>query len=408
MINLKDNEFLAIKITQPFREFYSVKLKADFLLERSFSKTADFYGNGISGGQRAVRNTRLNDISEFIDSDEASFPNSIIVAVNYDYNDLLVEEDISWKVEAINEELDLYKITVPTNAKVCSIVDGQHRLFAFNQSKYKDMELNCSIYLDLVPSLQAAVFATINFNQTPVDKSLAYTLFGYQLDNLAPKYWSPDLLAVNLCRYFAENEDSFFYSHINYRLKTRNVERGSWVISIASFVDGVMSLISKNPKEDRYKINKKELLSLAGRKVLSQESNYSLREYFISGNDEAIKQVIQSYFNAVEQVFDIDDGSDSVLVKTIGIKALFSLLNEILLNNEINKNLLNSFPELLTPAKEIRFEQTDFYSSSTKGQTRLLNFLKHTVLDIPLAELPGNQRSGVLEEYESELKAMKK
>ncbi|MBA6365113.1 DGQHR domain-containing protein [Colwellia sp. BRX8-8] len=244
MINLKENEFLAIKVSQPFGEFYSVKLNADFLLERSFSKTADFYGKDISGGQRSIRKARLNEISDFIDSDEASFPNSIIVAANYDEDDIRVSEDISWTVTVIDEKLSLYKIRIPSDDKVCSIVDGQHRLFAFEQSRAKKIELTCSIYLDLIPSLQASVFATINFNQKPVDKSLAYNLFGYQLDNLESKHWSPDLLAVNLCRHFAETEGSFFYSHINYRLKTRNVKQGDWVISTASFVDGVISLIS--------------------------------------------------------------------------------------------------------------------------------------------------------------------
>lgn len=403
MIELGENEFLAIKISQPFGDFYNVKLNADFLLKRSFSKTADFYGEDISGAQRSIRKGRLNEISDFIDSDEASFPNSIIVAANYDENDLRVNEDISWSTTLIDESLSLYKIKIPSDEKVCSIVDGQHRLFAFEQSKNKNMELSCCIYLDLIPSLQASVFATINFNQKPVDKSLAYNLFGYQLDNLESKHWSPDLLAVNLCRYFAETEGSFFYSHINYRLNTRNVKKGYWVISTASFVDGVISLISKNPKEDRYTINKKELFTLAGRKSLSPEPEFSLRNFYIEGNDEAISQVIDAFFNAVKDVFLINDDSKNVLVKTIGIKALFSLLNEILLRNEVNKKLLASFTEMLTKATTINFDNTDFYSSSTKGQTRLLNCLKHKVLDVPLEELESIQRGFVLAEYKAEL-----
>lgn len=403
MINLEKDEFLAIKVSQPFGDFYNVKLSADFLLQRSFSKTADFYGEDISGGQRAIRKARLNEISDFIDSDEASFPNSIIVAANYDEDDIRVSEDISWTVTVIDEKLSLYKIRIPSDDKVCSIVDGQHRLFAFEQSRSKKIELSCSIYLDLIPSLQASVFATINFNQKPVDKSLAYNLFGYQLDNLESKHWSPDLLAVNLCRYFAETEGSFFYSHINYRLKTRNVKQGDWVISTASFVDGVISLISKKPKEDRYSINKKELLTLAGRKSLSPDTDFSLRNLYIEGNDEAISQVIGAFFNAVQIVFSINDDSKNVLVKTIGIKALFSLLNEILLINEVNKRLLASFPEMLAKATTINFDNTDFYSSSTKGQTRLLNCLKHKVLGVSLEELESIQRGFVLAEYKEEL-----
>lgn len=403
---LKENEFLAIKVVQPFKEFYTVKLSADYLLERSFSKTAEFDGESVSGAQRKIRSNRLNDISDFIDSDEAGFPNSIIIAANYDENDLLVKEENKWRVEVIDETVGLFKLIIPSEDKVCSVVDGQHRLFSFKRAENKKMELNCSVYLDLVPSLQASVFATINFNQSPVDKSLAYNLFGYQLDHLEAKNWSPDLLAVNLCRYFAETENTFFYSHINYRLATRNVSKGDWVISTASFVDGLMQLISHNPKEDRYSINKKELFSFAGRKALVPNSNYSLRDTYISGNDEAIKQVVNSFFNAVGSVFNIENDSNSVLVKTIGISALFSLLNEIILKNNINKALLDEFPKLLEKAKVIRLENNTFYSSTTKGKTRLLHFLKHTVLDIPFTDMVKASKSETLREYNAELSEM--
>ena len=58
---------------------------------------------------------------------------------------------------------------------------------------------------------------------------------------------------------------------------------------------------------------------------------------------------------------------------------------------------------LKTKATTINFDNTDFYSSSTKGQTRLLNCLKHKVLDVSLEELESIQRGFVLAEYKAEL-----
>jgi DNA phosphorothioation-associated DGQHR protein 1 len=372
-LKLNENEFLAFRVDQPFGSFYTVKLSASYLLERAYSKSADLIGDEISGGQRKIRNTRIDDISKFIDSDEASFPNSIILAANYDSNDMLADEDDRWTVEPIDETLSLYKLKIPSDRKICSVVDGQHRLFSFERSKNKEMQLNCSLFLDLVPSLQASIFATINFNQTPVDKSLAYNLFGYQLDHLEPEYWSPDLLAVNLCRYFSENSNSFFFGHVNYRLAKRNVQDRFWVISTASFVDGILSLISKNPKLDRYEINKKGILGVAGRKALQNDDGFSLRPAYISGNDEAIKQVVDLYFSALQSVFKIKDDEKHILVSTIGIKALFKLLNEFLLSHGVRKSAFSGLEKIFERTKEINFDDRDFFSNSTKGQKRLYN-----------------------------------
>lgn len=386
-IELTENEFLAIKVEQPFGSYYSVKLHADFLLERAYSKSADIVDNEMSGAQRRITNERISDIRSFIDSEEASFPNAIIIAANYDESDVLVEEDDRWKVEAINEKLSLYKLVIPSDKKICSVVDGQHRLFSFEGAKNKSMELNCALYLDLVPSLQASVFATINFNQKPVDKSLAYNLFGYQLDNIEPSSWSPDLLAVNLCRYFSEDAGSFFYHHINYRLAKRNVPKGFWVISTASFVDGIVSLISKNPKDDRYKINKKGVFGVRGRKALVDDRSYALRQAYIDENDEAIKQVVAGFFSALQANFQVKDTDKHILVSTIGIKALFSVLNDILKQKGVSKTTVTSFEKLLKKTLTIKYGDRDFFSSSTKGQKRLYNCLHSKVFDVPIDQL---------------------
>lgn len=385
-IPLSVNEFLAIRVDQPFGSFYSVRLNSKFILQRAYSKSASFDGAEITGAQRKLRRERLKEIGEFIDSDDAMFPSSIIIAANYYEDDRLAEEDDQWRVEAVDEGLNLYKLIVPSDKIVCSIVDGQHRLFGFEYAT-EDFDLNCSLYLDLPPSLQASVFATVNFNQSPVDKSLAYNLFGYQLDRLDSEIWSPDLLAINLCRYFATTPGEFFCGHINFRLKEKNVPKGNWVISTAAFVDGVLRLISRNPRLDRYEINKKTMWGLAGRKAIKADESFSMREYFRVKNDKAIEQVISAFFNAVGSIFDIKDHSDHVFVKTIGISALFQLLNEMLLKYGVDKDTIDEFPVLLRKAKVINLEDTEFFPSSTKGQNRLLRMLLHFVLDKPFAEM---------------------
>ena len=117
-IELNDNEFIAIKVSQPFGDYFTVKLNAQYLLKRSYTKSANYDGTDISGAQRKIKRTRLNEIGQFIDSDEALFPNSIIIAANYNEKDILVEEDLRWKVEEIGPRC------LPKN-KYCN-GDGDH------------------------------------------------------------------------------------------------------------------------------------------------------------------------------------------------------------------------------------------------------------------------------------------
>lgn len=401
-INLKENEFLAIRVEQPFGCFYSVSLKSDFLLKRSYSTTVYQENSRLRGSQRKINPGKVDAIREFIDNDEAMFPSSIIVAVNYDKNDQLAEEDDRWKIEEIDTCRGICKLIVPNEKKICSIVDGQHRLFGFNNAQ-RNFDLNCSIYLDLPPSLQARVFATINFNQSPVDKSLAYSLFGYQLDAVESKHWSPDLLAIHLSQLFSVSEGSYFKNHIHLRLGVRNTPNGFWSISTASFIDGVVKLISSDPKMDRYKINERLAFGLAGRKSLYYDSSLPLREYYIKHNDKAIEQTIDAFFLAVKNNFEIGDVSDSIFTKTIGVSALFQLLGKILKANGVSKDTLNSFEVLLGKAKIIKFDDRDFYPSSTKGQTRLVRMLEHIVLDVPF-EMMGIRDQGAITELNNKAK----
>ena len=45
------------------------------------------------------------------------------------------------------------------------------------------MELLCAIFVDLPKPFQAQLFATINSTQKPVNKSLTYEMFGYNVDD---------------------------------------------------------------------------------------------------------------------------------------------------------------------------------------------------------------------------------
>jgi DGQHR domain-containing protein len=127
----------AIKVSQPLADFYITKIRAKDLLEVSFVEPlqyTDENGN-LKGSQRIQDIDRLKQIAKYIDSVEMTFPNSIIIAANYSQEGKVIGNDNEerWEIEPIIEDSDsLVKISIPKNRVLAAIIDGQHRLMAFN------------------------------------------------------------------------------------------------------------------------------------------------------------------------------------------------------------------------------------------------------------------------------------
>ena len=207
----------ALRVDQRLGTFFVATLPADLLLRVAVSDTMratlndDGIGYTLEGTQRVVQDKRLTEIANYINRIDASFPNSIIVAANYDVEtgfDQGELEDVedeggiesaystskSWTVTPSGSA---YRLKIPTDAKLAAVIDGQHRLFSFAKATpdaRTSMNLLCSIFLDLPKPLQAQVFATINSTQKRVDRSLTFELFGYNVSDEPEDLWTPDKL----------------------------------------------------------------------------------------------------------------------------------------------------------------------------------------------------------------------
>lgn len=382
----------AIRIKQPIGEFFIASISSKLINQVSYSRTAGFEQSELSGNQRDLRDNRVEEIRNYINTSNASFPNSIILNANYYENDELeVDDDKRWSVRHIDG--DIYELDIPDeNLKLCSVIDGQHRVNGFKQSGV-DMMLPCSIFIDLPPSMQAYVFATINFNQHKVDKSLAYQLFGYQLDESEKMMWSPDILAVKLSR--SLNAEGAFKGRIKLikeapkKKKVDKDEEASppnqdqndiasnpdWSISSAAFIEGVVSLISGNAKADKYIVNKKKVVGYGSRSDLEDNKKYPLRKYYIDGNDSAIKTILERYFEAIEKYLWEGKEHDNIVFRTVGISAQFSFLKELILSNSVKLDKKLSFLELLVPLSEVNF-QSEYFSARTATKRRVVDTLK--------------------------------
>ncbi|HCD5199122.1 TPA: DGQHR domain-containing protein [Vibrio parahaemolyticus] len=384
----------AIKVSQPLGDFYVVSLKAELLLQTCYTIKAEILEddderdsfsyldkivNGLVGNQRERAPKRLEEIRRFSETVDASFPNSIILGANYDEKGNLVTNDERWDVEQINE--NFYFLNIPTKNKLASIIDGQHRVFGFEKSTAKNTELLCSVYIDLPLAYHARIFTNININQKRVDKNLAYNLFQFDMEQGNPNSWSPETLAVYFTRVLASDKDSPLKGKI--KLGTLN-NTSETSISMASFIDGILSLITNNPKNDREILHTKKIKDGRDRSMLNDvKSSSPLRRLYLQEKDKTLYDLIYDYFSAIESSLWRFD----VFKKTLGIHASFDFLKIICERMPSDKLTKEFFDSLFVKMNGIDFND-QFYGVQSKLRVRLKNTMLIAAQIKTIDELP--------------------
>jgi DGQHR domain-containing protein len=248
------------------------------------------------------------------------------------------------------------------------IVDGQHRLaamiklyndalkeeikigrFSLNE-KYPDLdyqsiknnlndfELNCTLLLGFDIWEQGKVFADVNFNQKPVNKSLYYDIFG--------SFPDPDkndiFLSHMLAKHLNTNDKSVIKGFI------KMLGTGSGYFSQAFFVEAIKDHLKPKGIWADIPLD------------------------FINGGNkhEFLSTFFKAYFSAIREVFNdfwpkqtyVKGGKyDSILVKTTGMGALIKLINPLCrqlikegtnINNTGELELKQEIVKTLTPIKK--------------------------------------------------------
>lgn len=385
MNTVLSQKFPAIKVSQPIGEFFLCSIPAEVLLSITFSIPASIKRNegvfaGILGNQRKLSETRAKQIGAYIDENESTFPNTIILSANYRENgDYEEDENLRWRISV--GENGCNSLIIPSLGKLASIIDGQHRLEGFKASTRSgrlQMDLPCAIYINLPRPYQARIFATININQKRVDKSLAYELFGYDLNQSDPNKWPPDMLGVYLARVLESEQASPFKGHV--KLALLEADDGGapisddvpeWKVSVACLVEGVIKLISQKPASDRSAISGG---NASDRSQLPLDSA-PLRELYRDGKDKTLLTVVSDYFSVARELLWLNQPSKSFIIRTVGILALFDVLRDGLITKKININDVRQSTELLfQPAKGIDFSD-NFFHASGAGRVRIRNVL---------------------------------
>lgn len=331
-MNIIKSNFLYV--SQPIGEFYCSVLKAKDLHDISFSDVRRLEKEQTSEGfdtylgiQRELTPARVKKINEYISAVDATFPNSIIIAIDGRYISL---EDGKLCIKYHNDQ----------KGKVAKILDGQHRLAGFENTDFcytsvsgerKDFELLVTVFVEADLHTQAQVFTMVNQNQTKVNKSLVYDLESLALAR------SPTKTGHQIASLLNSKKGSPFYKRIK-RLGFKTEGVNSEVLTQAAFVDNLVKLISKRPSVDRDILlgRKKNFLGLKDKTLPDLEyedfKRLPFRKNFVSGDDAVIAANVHNYFSAVNDRWPNSwrfDNRDSVLNKTIGFIALMRFFRDI-------------------------------------------------------------------------------
>ena len=171
-----ENRIPAIEGKMGGHTYYSFSIEPEKLLKIGYvlhrSKANE---NMMPTYQRLIKKPRLKQIHKFIDEEKGYFPNSVIINIVSEKNKNLVFERSNNQVpDAISRIGVLY---LPKKYRSAYIIDGQHRLYGYSNSQYKNSNTIPVVALvNLDRSEQVRLFMQINENQKPVPKDLRNTL----------------------------------------------------------------------------------------------------------------------------------------------------------------------------------------------------------------------------------------
>ena len=126
--------------------------------------------------QRLLVPSRLKGIGEFIDKKNGYFPNSVIINFDDSERKNRIQFDLA-SGGSDDTRTKLGYLTIPNAYCIAYIIDGQHRVYGYASSKYKDTNTIPVVAFDGLPSdEQLRIFMDINEHQKAVSPSLRLDL----------------------------------------------------------------------------------------------------------------------------------------------------------------------------------------------------------------------------------------
>lgn len=292
---------------------------ADFDVRRVIRDERDI--EKYLGIQRPLNRSRVSELKEYVNFIDACFPTSIVIAVP--------SECASYNGDSRTMTLSNFSGESEDEAiwfrNIARVIDGQHRIAGLMGYAGDEFDVSVTILVGFDIAEQAHIFSTVNLSQTKVSKSLAYDLF-----DLA-RTRSPQKTCHNVAVALDQKKEGPLYRRIK-RLGKAGVGRLGETLTQATFVEGLMQHMTRDPRGDRDILLRDKILEPADADTLRK---FPLRNMFIEDRDLDIAVLIGNYFDAIRSRWPEAwnyGGKGLVLNRTNGFRALMRLFKHVYLH----------------------------------------------------------------------------
>lgn len=362
-----------IEVTQPIGTFYIAAIRWDDLMGiawadiRRISREEENEVEQYFGIQRELSKSRIDEIGNYVKNIDATFPSSVILAINSTSPD---DDDPEFTHQNLIFNKDKSEMEIRVDDRIAHIIDGQHRVFGlrkgYNEIKNgrKQFEFNITIFVDMDLDDQSMIFATINKAQTKVNKSLVYDLFDFA------KTRSPQRTAHNVIRLLNNENGSPFKDKIKILGKADDPQMET--ITQATLVENILKYISNDPMRDRDVLKRGKKINLIENR--KENEKFFLRNLFIQEKDEVIAKILWEYFSAVRIKWP-QAWVNTILSKSTGIIALMKFFKNCYLAKAHNIGDIVAEREYSEIFDKITLKDSDFnterYIPGVTGQNAL-------------------------------------
>lgn len=141
---------------------------------------------------------------------------------------------------------------------------------------------------------------------------------------------------------------------------------------MATVVEGIVRLISSNPKRDTNELLTPKPKERNTLKSVAPGDKSVLRSAYIESNDSLIYLTVHNFLEAADKVFWTQAGKGSFIIKTVGIQALFDILRKLASAALEKKDVsVKFFSDRLSAASEIDFAADNFRNASGSGRSEI-------------------------------------
>lgn len=180
-------------------------LKIGYVLHRNKANI-----NMMPTYQRLIKKARLKSVLDFIENG-GYFPNSVVISIDTKKNSF---ERATKQVGSTLSSVGIFHL--PKKYRSAYIIDGQHRLYGYTNSKYKNTNtIPVVAFINLSRSEQIKIFMQINENQKAVSKDLRNTLNADLLWDSDNKLEQLRALCSRISIYLGENRESPLFNKIS-------------------------------------------------------------------------------------------------------------------------------------------------------------------------------------------------